>query len=257
MRNNWTREEIMLAFELYCLIPHSQVTIANNRVINLSKAIRRTPSSVKLKMQNFKSFDPSYVSDGRVGLAHGSKLDKVVCDEFLGNWSELVLEVEAIKKKYGLVDEVFDAVAEDEFPQIPIGADKTTQSKIRVGQSFFRRAILSAYNNRCCVTGISIPSILRASHIKPWKHSNDVNEKANPQNGLLLNALHDAAFDKGLITINEDYEIVVSPRINPNTEENKYYFMRYAGERIMLPTRFLPAHEFIKYHNELIFKKVV
>jgi len=49
------------------------------------------------------------------------------------------------------------------------GKNKIVSSKNRVGQSFFRRAVLSAYNNKCCITGLSIPQLLVASHIVPWR----------------------------------------------------------------------------------------
>jgi len=82
---NWTKDETMLAFELYCLIPKGKDTITNPQIINLASAINRSVSSVKLKLQNFKSYDPSYTHDGRVGLSHGSKLDEQVCKAFLYN----------------------------------------------------------------------------------------------------------------------------------------------------------------------------
>lgn len=227
-RKNWTREEIMLAFELYCTIPPREVTIENDQIILLAKTFGRTPSSVKMKLQNFKSYDPSYIADGRVGLTHGSKLDKEICANFFGAWDELVLEVAVIKESFGLPADT-DNIQSDEPLLIPAGADKITQQKVRIGQSFFRRAVLSAFGNRCCMTGIVIPSLLRASHIKPWRSSNNINEKTNPQNGLLLNALHDAAFDKGYITINSNYKIVVSSEIGKYNEETRSYFDKYAG----------------------------
>ena len=74
-RRNWTRNEVILAFELYCTIPSSKVTANHEAIVALANLIGRTPNAVKLKMQNFKTYDPSYTSDGRVGLSHGSKLD--------------------------------------------------------------------------------------------------------------------------------------------------------------------------------------
>ena len=52
------------------------------------------------------------------------------------------------------------------------GNNKTIQSQARIGQNFFRKAVLSAYNYRCCITGLSIPSLLVASHIIPWREMN-------------------------------------------------------------------------------------
>jgi len=105
----------------------------------------------------------------------------------------------------------------------------------------------------CCITGINITSLLRASHIKPWTASNDINEKANPQNGLLLNALHDVAFDKGFITITPEYKLLVSSQL-PLEDDWGDFFAQYNGLEIRKPTKFLPAREFIEYHNDVIFK---
>jgi putative restriction endonuclease len=91
------------------------------------------------------------------------------------------------------------------------GTDREAIIKARVYQNFFRSAILATYENRCCITGISIPEFLVASHIIPW--SKDKKNRLNPHNGLCLNLLHDKAFDRGLITITEDYVIKLSPTL--------------------------------------------
>lgn len=242
-QNNWTRVETILAFELYCTIPSSKVTAVNPQIIALAESIGRTPSSVKLKLQNFKSFDPQYIADGRVGLSHGSKLDGVIVNEFLQNWDELISESADIKVRLGI------------SPTLHVGGERVAEQKVRIGQDFFRKALLSAYNGTCCVTGLSHPQLLRASHIKPWKDSNDINEKTNPQNGLLLNALHDAAFDKGLFTLNKNYEIILSPNLSYNMSESEVlFFGSCAGKRIVLPDRFLPDKRFIEYHNDVVFR---
>ena len=68
----------------------------------------------------------------------------------------------------------------------------------RVGQDFFRRAVLANYEETCCITGIADPRLLTASHIKPWGKDSD--NRHNPANGLLLSATLDRAFDRGLIS---------------------------------------------------------
>lgn len=245
-RRNWTREETMLAFELYCTIPKGQDTAHNPKITALATAIGRSANSVKLKLQNFKSYDPSYTQDGRLGLNHGSKLDEDICKEFLKNWDLLVAEVSEIKFKIGLPQ--FEKTIE-EVQTIHIGRDKMVTRKERIGQSFFRYALLASYNNKCCFTGIAIPELLVASHIKPWSESDNATEKVNPQNGLLLNALHDAAFDKGLITISLEYRIIVSQKLLSESEIDNRYFASLNGQKMMLPSRFLPDRQFIEYHN--------
>ena len=129
---------------------------------------------------------------------------------------------------------------------MPIGADAERAVKQRVNQKFFREAVLSAYDNKCCISGISITSLLIASHIKPWKKS-DESEKTNPCNGLCLNALHDKAFDKGFMTINADnYTVIISNRITDiyNGETVSKFFDYYNGKQMILPEKFAPKKYF-------------
>ncbi|WNY28839.1 hypothetical protein MmiEs2_10470 [Methanimicrococcus stummii] len=256
-RRDWTRDETILAFELYCTIPSSKVTKENEKIKGLADAIGRTPNSVKLKLQNFKSYDPSYTRDGRIGLSHGSKLDGEIVKDFLQNWDSLVFEANKIKEQYHLETKESTDPLIDKSTEfcVPNGYDKLTIQKIRVGQTFFRKSLFSAYDGKCCITGLSIPELLRASHIKPWSKSNDINEKTNPQNGLLLNVLHDTAFDRGYITIDLDYKIIVSDKLDDYTDEFTERTLReYSGKKISLPNRFIPDEKFIEYHNEVVFK---
>lgn len=134
--------------------------------------------------------------------------------------------------------------------------DREIQSKQRVGQYFFRSVVLSAYGNKCCVTGLSIPELLVASHIKPWAFSDQKTERTNPSNGLSLNAFHDKAFDKGLITIDKTYKIIFSKRISEiEMDENTLeWFNSYKNKQIILPEKFIPDKRFIEYHNDFIFQ---
>ena len=244
----YSREETLLAFELYCTIPSGKVTIQNPHVIALAEAIDRPVNSVKLKLQNFKAYDPSYTQDGRVGMAHGSRLDEEVCRELLQNWDSLIAETNEIKNQLGLT-QFKEITNENESSVIYIGGNRAATTTQRIGQLFFRKALLASYNNRCCFTGIAIPELLRASHIKAWSDSNDINEKTNPQNGLLLNALHDVAFDKGYTTITTDYRIVVSHVLLESNDANQRYFAQLNGQKMILPYRFLPDKQFVLHHN--------
>ncbi len=250
LRRNWTREETILAFELYCTIPACKVTVRNERIIALAHAIDRTPGSVKLKLQNFKAYDPNYTQDGRLGLSHGSKTDKTIVEEFLGNWDAMVSEAIHIRATIGI------ATSNELTEQFPKGETVQRIVQTRIGQNFFRNAVLSAYNNTCCITGIACPELLIASHIKPWCAADCVGEKTNPQNGLCLNAFHDKAFDRGLITVNTEYEIIVSSKVKKfnNSTTLSEWLYAYEGKRIQIPERFAPKQEFIEYHNDVIFQ---
>ena len=103
-----------------------------------------------------------------------------------------------------------------------------------------------------------MPSLLTASHIKPWKDSDPRTERTNPRNGLCLNALHDRAFDRGLITVTTDYRVIVSKQIKDfyNMEVVQEFFGKYDGKKIELPEKFLPARQFIEFHNTNIFERL-
>lgn len=129
--------------------------------------------------------------------------------------------------------------------------------KTRVGQHFFRMAVLNSYGNRCCVTGLNKSELLVASHIKPWKVSDEKTERTNPMNGLCLNSLHDRAFDRGLITLDDHYRIVISKNIRDAEMDSttKEWFLSYDRKQINLPSKFLPTKKFIEYHNDMIFQR--
>lgn len=254
-RRNWTREETILAFDLYCKIPFSKISKTNEKIIELARLIGRSPSAVGLKMANLSRFDEELHLKNISGMSHGSKLDKEIWDEFCNNWEGLSYQAQKIlaDKKQTTVEKMFAYV---DIEHMPAGEYRENILKTRIGQYFFRISVLSAYSNKCCVTGLAVPELLVSSHIKPWNDSDVQTERTNPSNGLCLNALHDKAFDRGLITIDYDYNIVVSAKLkdaNMDLETTKW-LRHYDGHRIMLPDRFLPGRNFIEYHNDVVFK---
>lgn len=85
----------------------------------------------------------------------------------------------------------------------------------RLGQGQFRESLMRIWNNSCSVTGCTVPELLRASHIKPWRDSSN-NQRLDPNNGLLLVANLDALFDSGLISFGNSGEMLVSERLAEN-----------------------------------------
>lgn len=84
----------------------------------------------------------------------------------------------------------------------------------RVGQDLFRQGLLDFWEGRCAVTGLAVPALLRASHIKPWADCESDAERLDVYNGLLLAPHLDAAFDQGFITAQEDGAVVVSAALD-------------------------------------------
>ena len=122
----------------------------------------------------------------------------------------------------------------------------------RIGQNAYRSVLLEIYHNRCCVCGLNIKEVLRASHILPWAESKP--NRLNPENGLCLSATYDAAFDKYLISFDDDYRMIVSPYIRDfyTNDAAKEYFERYEGKQLELPYKFSPNKEFLSKHREKV-----
>lgn len=156
------------------------------------------------------------------------------------------------KKKKITVDQLYKIDLTDLSKQ---GEEKERIVKVRTNQAVFRTLVMANYNFCCCITGINQPELLIASHIKPW--SQDNTNRLNPKNGLALNALHDKAFDKGLITITEDYRIKVSPVLlkKAKTKSIKQNFVHFHNKQIMVPKKFMPDPEFLKFHNHECFNQ--
>ena len=250
-RRNWTREELIVAFNLYCKIPASKINYHHPKLQELSKIIQRTPSAISWKLMNFASLDTSLKYSLRTA-SNASKADKEIFDEFHNNWTALVNESEQLLAK--LFNQEIEIDEEIDF-EIKEGKVRDSVIKVRVNQSFFRNTVLASYENKCCITGISIPDFLIASHIIPW--SKDEKNRLNPENGLCLNSIHDKAFDKGFITIDFDYKVKVSKYFNDFKKEQnvKTFFLDFENKEIFLPKRFLPNKDFLEYHHNNIFKK--
>ncbi len=252
----WNREETILALELYCRTPFGKIDQRNPEVIELAKLLGRTPGSVGLKMFNLARFDPELKKRNIKSMRNGSKLDGEIYDEFSKDWEELSFQAQLIRAK--LQDKTISEIVDfGDIESIPVGEYREHMMKTRVGQYFFRMAVLNSYGNRCCVTGLIRPDLLVASHIKPWKVSDERTERTNPSNGLCLNPFHDKAFDKGLITIDRNYRIIVSNKIKDADMDSKTreWFMSYENHRISLPDKFYPGKDFIEYHNDVIFQR--
>lgn len=249
-KKNWTREETIVAFNIYCKIPFKKSNRSNPTVIKYANIIGRSPSALNMKIGNFGRLDPELKKQGITGLVNGSKLDEVIWDEFNGNWEKLAFESEELIAKFQ--NKEIEEITIENFPE---GKERETTIKARVNQNFFRSTILSSYNSKCCITGLSIPDFLVASHIKPW--SKDKENRTNPHNGLCLNSIHDKAFDKGFMTITPDYKIIVSKYFNDYSNDKSVndFFIKYDNQNIIKPERFLPTKEFLDYHLKNIFIK--
>ncbi len=254
MNNRWTREQLLVAFRLYCQIPFGKLHSKNPLIINYANKIGRTPSALAMKLSNIASLDPEITSTGRRGLVGASVADRVMWDEVHSDWERFVAVSEEIMHslKTNTSDEV---IPEDDLNTDYGGVNRRVDSLARVGQRFFRQSVLSAYQGRCCITGLAIPQLLIASHIVPWK--DDASNRLNPMNGLALSMLHDKAFDSGILTIREDFTLLVSNKYGGDLGTFFETSIRaYQGKKIMIPEKFKPQAEFLAYHRDCIFERV-
>ncbi len=237
-----------LALTLYCQIPFGKMHSKNPEVIRLSEKIGRTPSAVAMKLVNFASLDPEIARSGRSGLSNASSMDRQVWEQFQGNWDEQV------SKASEKLADVTDEKEELEGIPLPIGTSFMAEVEVRKKQYIFRRMVLSSYVSACCMSSLSEPRLLVASHIVPWNKSHE--NRLNPQNGLCLSVLHDKAFDRGLLTVLPDYSIVVSSELR-KLRDDKFIqetLITCHGRQINLPEKFHPNPEFLRWHNNNIFK---
>lgn len=130
------------------------------------------------------------------------------------------------------------------------GKDVLRQVKARVNQDFFRKMILTEYHNQCCITGLNIPDVLRASHIVGW--AEDPKNRMNPANGLCLSATYDAAFDRHLISFDDDYRMIFSPSLKEHYTNKAFgeQFLKFEGQVISKSKRFCPDHALLEKHRE-------
>jgi len=247
-RRRWTRNELIRAFNLYCQTPFGKIHNKNPAIIALAASLGRSASAVSWKLANFARLDPTLAKRNIKGASHGSKEEGLIWREFDSNWEALAFESERLR----LGEEALANIAS--APEFPEGRTRESLVRVRVNQDFFRRAVLNAYNSACCITGIGIPELLCASHIVPW--SVDIKNRTNPSNGLCLNALHDRAFDRGLMAIDGDFRILVSSKIGKLRNSNlKTMLQNFEGKRIDMPQHFVPRLDFLEHHRSHIFQR--
>jgi putative restriction endonuclease len=259
----WTAHELLILLNIYDKLPFGQFDGSQKVIQDIAARMGRTPGSVAMKLCNLASLDPKLKARGRKGLAGASELDREMWAAYNTRRNELGPQGETAFRN------LFEAGENDEVELIKgVGVevlkDSTgytgpteimAQVATRRGQQLFRQAVLNVFEGQCCVTGIHIREMLIASHIKPWKKFPD--DRLNPQNGLALSRLHDVAFDRGLITFDEGYRLVLSKHLKRHLPQAalERNFVDYLGKPMIIPEKSIPpSQEFLAYHRTTIFK---
>jgi predicted restriction endonuclease len=154
---------------------------------------------------------------------------------------------------YSLPDRLAERFVKDHETE-EYGPNETEALRIRLErlkQNQFREALLNYWQGACAITSINHPSVLRASHIKPWADCKNDKERLNVYNGLLLSANFDALFDSGLITFDNDGIIICSPTLTP---DQKISLELRPNSRLK---KIQPQHiPFLEWHKTRVFKNL-
>ena len=254
-RNLWTKEELILAFNLYLKLPFGKMHKHTPEIIELANLLGRTPSSIGMRLGNFASIDPFHQQRGVGGLKGGMNQVKPIWDEFFHNQEELVFLSEKIlaQKENTSIENKYKEILFD-LKDLK-GETKIREVKTRVNQSVFREMVLANYTTKYSITAIDLPQLLLASHILPWSKNEE--HRLNPENGICLSALYDKAFDKGIIGINKNYEVILSSTLKKKKDTLffKNHFAPIENLKITKPVKYLPRKEFLEYHLDTVFEK--
>lgn len=253
-RRNWTEDEVRHALALYLRTAFGQFDKNNPNIIDLSARLGRTPSAVTLKLANLAALDRSIPQKG---MSNASAMDKKVWSEFFEN-PEPTLRAFDLQDVEGEIDDLAEhtltgptSLVEDGAAYDAFGTgERRVETNQRIGQNFFRQIILTSYGDRCSLTGIEDKRLLNASHIVAWK--DDPRNRLNPSNGICLNALHDRAFDRHIITFDEEYRMKIAPQV---PEIARRELERVETGKLELPNRFLPSQNFLETHRRVFYEK--
>ena len=249
MARSWTEQELLVAMNLYCALPFGQFNHANKRIREVAAQMGRTPSSLSMKLCNLASLDQYHRNRGVAGLRGASSLDREVWNRFQANWSGMAEKSEAaLEALMGGAPAKADGYS-FKLPDGPSEIPRTV--KARRLQRFFRNTVLANYEYRCAISGLAVPELLVASHIVPW--SEDESRRADPANGLCLNALYDKAFDCYFITFDEEFKLVVCSALKKRDipEFQRVNFVEIEGSKLRMPHRFPPDSAALAKHREM------
>ena len=257
----WTHDELLVALNLYHKLTFGQLHARQPAIVALAEKLGRGSNSVAMKLCNLASLDPALRLRGIRGLEGASALDRAVWNDFHNDLNEAVpASEEALRKLFAVADgcelEVLPREGVRVSKRPPTGPTEATANvKLRRGQEYFRDAVLNNFGGRCGITGLAVRELLVASHILPW--GAHPTERLNIRNGLCLSRLHDAAFDRGLISFDESLRLLLSPSLRAELSQRTVAenFGAYAGEPLHLPDdAALPELGFLAQHRTTIFR---
>ena len=151
VRKRWSRDELLVAFNLYCKLPFGRLTQSTPEIIRLAEILGRTPGAVAMKLYNFASFDPMHKARNVKGLANASAADREIWDEFHDNWEKVALESEKLFKHFCKKNRTSEIIKDAHSFVKDQDTEIERSTKVRVVQRFFRNAVLASYGFSCAI----------------------------------------------------------------------------------------------------------
>lgn len=247
--HKWSREETLIALYVYCRVPFNECRASHPLVRKFAKLLDgRTPDALNKKVGNFGRLDSCLRAKGITGLTHGAHLEEYVWEEFLADPEGIAYECELILARRR--HQVLELPAEISADELPAGLEREVVARQRVGQRFFREAVLAAYEGRCCVTGIASHLLVEACHISNW--AADERNRTNPRNGLCMSPLFHKAFDNMLFAVTPDFVIDISDEFLFSAKGGQFrsFLVNINHQKILLPNKFMPDRDLLANHYE-------
>ncbi|PXY00191.1 HNH endonuclease [Halomonas sp. LBP4] len=250
-RKAWTDQDRLQVLSLYCRLTFGQLHRGRPEVIQLAEYLSRSANSVAMKLSNYASLDPEVLALGKKGLSGASQQDRLLWQRFIAEPETVARECEEAWLSLHGEMEQGEGKREPDYT----GKDSVGLQKRRVGQPLFRKAVMIRYDTRCVITGLCHEDLLIASHIVPWEERPE--SRLDPANGLCLNALHDRAFDKGLLAIDARGRICVSHELAEGHHNGrlKGQLMDLDGQPLDLPPATYPNREYLAWHFRECFRQ--
>jgi putative restriction endonuclease len=190
-------------------------------------------------------FIPEHKTTGK----YPNRWTAIISDDIFRMHSNSELSVD-ISPYYSvpLIDRVNIEVEEDFYIE-----NAKAEINIRLGQSKFRKGVLSNFGNKCALTGISEQTLLTASHIIPWSH--DKSCRGDISNGISLYVEVDALFDKGYISFTDDLKIIVTSNKSNLSDVLLEKLEKLNNRRLNPPSKIELNRKYLDYHRSKILKK--
>ncbi|QGQ18098.1 HNH endonuclease [Cellulomonas sp. JZ18] len=247
----------------------------------LARLFRRRRTSITSKMANLEG-----------GRSRGGKSDQRLWEALRddhGRLFELYRVVLAAARRTGVTpqqlpdflelehSDAFELLGQDEIDESAVevafrerldqhredGSERPSErqalARVRIDQHRFAKAVLINCGWACVFCGFTLedasrPTLLRASHIKPWRSSDD-RERRDVRNGVAACPTHDAAFDAGDLTLSDDLEVVTSVRVasSSNPAVRLMFNAPFLRPHIAMPGGYVPRLDYLHWHRERIF----